>query len=461
ALRQAGFHVNPDVEVETCRADVRNFCHAAMERRHDLPYEIDGVVIKVDDFALQEALGYTAKAPRWAIAFKFPPEEKTTVLREIRIQVGRTGSLTPVAEFDPILVAGSTIARATLHNEDEIKRKGVLVGDTIIVRKAGDVIPEVVGPVESMRDGSELPFHMPKTCPSCGSQAVRPPGEAALRCENINCKAQQHERLRHWVSRGAADIEGLGTETIQALITVGLVSNVADFYALTYEQLANLPLGRQKQDGSEVVFGEVMATKVLANIEASKLRPFARLLFGMGIRHVGATVSELLTARFGTLERLQSASLDELSSVEGVGPQIALSVQSFFGLPENQAVMMRLTDAGLNFVDESADSDTAQTLTGLTFVLTGALSALTRTEASAQLKKLGAKVTGSVSKKTDYLVAGEDAGSKYDKAISLGVPVLDESALLRIIETGQLLSSSDDVLDRSSTKDLTDKKDAF
>jgi len=291
ALCEAGFHVNPDVEVLTCRKDVHAFCKAALEKRYDLPYEIDGVVIKVDNFVLQEALGYTAKAPRWAIAFKFPPEEKTTILREIRIQVGRTGTLTPVAEFDPVLVAGSTIARATLHNEDEIARKGILIGDTIIVRKAGDVIPEVVGPIESLRDGTEIAFHMPTHCPSCGTAVYRDEDEAALRCENINCEAQRTERLRHWVSRGAADIEGLGTETINALIAAGMVSNVADFYTLSFEQLHNLPLGRTKADGSEVTFGEVMANKVLANIEASKSRPFPRLLFGLGIRHVGTTIS--------------------------------------------------------------------------------------------------------------------------------------------------------------------------
>jgi len=440
ALKQAGFHVNPDVAVRASRADVHAFCTAALNKRHDLPYEIDGVVVKVDNFALQEQLGYTAKAPRWAIAFKFPPEEQTTVLREIRIQVGRTGTLTPVAEFDPVLVAGSTIARATLHNEDEIARKGVLVGDTIIVRKAGDVIPEVVGPIESLRDGTQAPFHMPAQCPSCGSEVHRTPGEVALRCENINCPDQRIERLRHWVSRGAADIEGMGTETINALIAADLLRNVADFYTLTYEQLRDLPLGRTKQDGSEVTFGEIMAKKVLATIEESKTRPFARLLFGLGIRHVGTTVSEQLTDHFTTLDALMAASEEELSSLDGVGPQIAYSCKNFFSLPENRAVLQKLVDAGLNFENQAASADDMpeQTLAGLTFVLTGALENLTRTEAATELKRLGAKVTGSVSKKTSYVVAGADAGSKYDKAIALEVPVLDEAALLRIIETGQI-----------------------
>ena len=438
ALRQAGFHVNPDVETKAGREAVHAFCKAALEKRHDLPYEIDGVVVKIDSFILQVALGYTAKAPRWAIAFKFPPEEKTTVLREIRIQVGRTGTLTPVAEFDPVLVAGSTIARATLHNEDEIKRKGILIGDTVIVRKAGDVIPEVVGAIESLRDGTETAFHMPTNCPSCGSAVHRIEGEAALRCENINCEAQRAERLRHWVSRTAADIEDLGTETINALIAAGLLCNVADFYSLTYEQLRDLPLGRTKQDGTETTFGEVMAKKVIANIEASKNRPFPNLLFGLGIRHVGATVSELLTERFTTLEALAAASEEELSELDGVGPQIARSCRSFFDLPQNQEILARLKEAGLNFKTETKDNNTEQTLAGLTFVLTGALTELTRTEAAAELKMLGAKVTSSVSKKTSYVVAGEDAGSKYDKALSLGVPVLDEAQLLKIIAEGKI-----------------------
>jgi len=438
ALRQAGFHVNPDVQRSNTRADIHAFCAAAMERRYDLPYEIDGVVVKVDSLDLQQQLGYTAKAPRWAVAFKFPPEEQTTVLREIRIQVGRTGNLTPVAEFDPVLVAGSTIARATLHNEDEIKRKGVLIGDTIIVRKAGDVIPEVVTAIPSLRDGTEREFHMPTRCPSCNSAVHRIPGEVALRCENINCPAQALERLRHWVSRGAADIEDLGIETIVALVDAGLLRNVADFYALTYESLRDLPLGRTRQDGSAQVFGDVMARKVLANIEASKQRPFARLLFGLGIRHVGTTISELLTARFATLADLQVASVDELSAIDGIGPQIARSVQSFFELPENQMVLQRLQDAGLNLKSDVPDATVLQSLAGLSFVLTGTLASLTRSEAATRLKRLGARVTGSVSAKTAYVVAGENAGSKYDKALSLGVPVLSEDNLNQIIADGNL-----------------------
>jgi len=442
ALTRAGFHVNPDVACVHSRAEVREFCERALERRHDLPYEIDGVVIKVDDFALQEQLGYTAKAPRWAIAFKFPPEEKTTVLREIRVQVGRTGTLTPVAEFDPVLVAGSTIARATLHNEDEIARKGVLVGDTIVVRKAGDVIPEVVEPVLSLRDGTERRFVMPSRCPSCGTPVARIPGEAALRCENISCPAQLEARLRHWVSRGAADIEGLGTETIGALISAGLVRDIASFYELGFEELRDLGLGRRRQDGSEQTFGAVMARKVLDNTEASKQQSFPRLLFGLGIRHVGATISELLTAHFPSLDALRVAAPEDLGAIDGVGPQIAASCRAFFAVPENEAVLARLETAGVNFaLDEAAMAAVgagARPLEGLTFVLTGALENYTRDSAGSALKALGAKVTGSVSKKTSYVVAGADAGSKYDKAVALDVPVLDEADLGQILEAANL-----------------------
>src|SRR5574340_973268 len=269
-LSRAGFRVNPDIEFAPSSAAVRAFCERAIGRRSDLPYEIDGVVVKLDSFALQDELGFTSKAPRWAIAFKFPPEEKTTVLREIRVQVGRTGALTPVAEFDPVVVAGSTIARATLHNEDEIRRKGVLIGDTIVVRKAGDVIPEVVGPVERLRDGSEREWRMPATCPSCGSSVWREEGEVVPRCTNAGCPAQRLERLGHWASRGALDIEGMGVEIVSRLVEQGLLHDVADYYSLTFEQLEALDLGRVKKDGTPVRLGSVMARKLMASIEASK-----------------------------------------------------------------------------------------------------------------------------------------------------------------------------------------------
>ena len=266
-LREAGFRVNPDVEVCDDDEAVRAFCRRALGRRDDLPYEIDGVVVKVDSVALQEELGYTSKAPRWAIAYKFPPEEKTTVLEEIRVQVGRTGVLTPLAEFAPVTVAGSTIARATLHNEDEVRRKDVRVGDTIIVRKAGDVIPEVVGPVLGMRPADAQPWRMPAACPSCGGPVWREAGEVAVRCTNVACPAQRLERLVHWASRGAADIDGMGSEIVSRLVESGLLGDIADYYSLTVDQLAGLEMGRLRQDGSAVVLGSTVAEKLMAAVD--------------------------------------------------------------------------------------------------------------------------------------------------------------------------------------------------
>jgi DNA ligase (NAD+) len=437
-LRTAGFRVNPDIRTCGTRQLVKEFCLEAMETRHDLPYEIDGVVIKVDSFAMQDELGFTAKAPRWAIAFKFPPEERTTVLREIRVQVGRTGALTPLAEFDPVLVAGSTIARATLHNEDEVRRKDVRVGDTIIVRKAGDVIPEVVGPVVGLRPAGAPPWSMPAVCPSCGGPTWRPEGEVVSRCTNVACPAQRWERLGHWAGRGAMDIEGLGYEIIGRLIEAGLVRDVSDFYTLTPETLAGLDLGRVKQDGTPVRLGPIVAAKIHANITASKDRPLARVLFGLGIRHVGSTVSEQLATSFRSLDALRAADGDRIASVDTVGPTIASSVSAFFDNPDNVAVIERLRALGVRLSDEGRVAEALPaTLAGLTFVLTGGLERFTREEASARLKALGAKVSGSVSAKTSFVVAGADAGGKLDRAIELGVPVLDEAELVRTIESGE------------------------
>ena len=437
-MRTAGFRVNPDIETCDTRERVKAFCLRAIERRHGLPYEIDGVVVKVDSFALQDELGFTSKAPRWAIAFKFPPEEKTTVLREIRVQVGRTGALTPLAEFDPVLVAGSTIARATLHNSDEVARKDLRLGDTIIVRKAGDVIPEVVGPVVGLRPEGAVPWKMPTHCPSCASPVWRPPGEVVTRCTNVACPAQRWERLGHWAGRGALDIEGLGYEIIGRLVEVGLVCDVSDFYTLDEEALASLDLGRVKKDGSPVLLGPVVSAKLAANIDASRDRPLARVLFGLGVRHVGATVSEQLARAFRSLSALSSASEEEIAAVEGVGPIIAASIAEFLRVPENVAVLERLSERGVRMSDEGRmPAARPATLAGLTFVLTGGLERFTRDEASAALKEWGAKVSGSVSAKTSFVVAGSDAGSKLARALELNVPVLDETALLRIMETGE------------------------
>lgn len=439
-LRASGFHVNPDVALCATPGEVRAFCESVAEKRSVLPYDIDGVVVKVNSFAMQRELGFTAKAPRWAIAYKFPPEEKTTVLRDITVQVGRTGAITPVAELDPVRVAGSTVARATLHNLDEVRRKDVRVGDTVIVRKAGDVIPEVLGPVLSLRPEGARAWEMPATCPSCGSPIVREEGEAAFRCVSMDCPAQALERLLHWASRGAMDIDGMGEEIVARLVESERVRDVADYYSLTEYELATLETGRTNKEGEPIRLGSTIAAKLIAAIEASKARPLARVLFGLGIRHVGKTTGEQLAAAFPSMERLMEATEEQLAEVEGVGGVIAQSIRAFFGNEDNREVIHRLGRMGVSLEDAAVHDETPQTLAGITFVLTGSLteSGMTRDEAGARLKAMGAKVSGSVSKKTGYVIAGEAAGSKYDKAVSLGVPVLDEADLLRLLEAGSL-----------------------
>lgn len=441
-LRKAGFHVNPDVRLCTTAEEVRGFCRECLDRRESLPYEIDGVVVKVNDFARQRAMGFTARAPRWAIAFKFPPEEKTTLLRDITVQVGRTGALTPVAELVPVVVAGSTVARATLHNLDEVHRKDVRVGDTVIVRKAGDVIPEVLGPVLSLRSPEARIWEMPSVCPSCGSPVVRDPGEVAFRCISIDCPAQALERLLHWASRGALDIDGMGEEIVSRLVESGRVADVADYYSLSEEELASLDMGRVKADGEPVRLGHTVAKKLVAAIEASKGRSFARVLFGLGIRHVGKTTAEAIAAAYPSMDALAAAGEDELAGIYGVGPKVAHGMWLFFRTPDNTSVIERLRAAGVTMADEAVavGEEVPQVLAGLTFVLTGTLthSGMTRDEAGARLKAMGAKVSGSVSKKTSFVVAGENAGSKYDKAVALDVPVLDEAQLLNLLETGEV-----------------------
>lgn len=460
-LREAGFSVNASVARCTSPAEVHAFCADALAHRGDLDYDIDGVVVKVDGFDQQADLGFTARAPRWAIAFKFPPEEKTTVLREIRIQVGRTGVLTPVAEFDPVTVAGSTIARATLHNLDEIRRKDVRVGDTIIVHKAGDVIPEVVGPVLDKRPADAVEWDMPEACPACGSPMVHEGDEVAYRCVSLDCPAQLKERLIHWVSRGCMDVDGLGDEFIDKMIEAGLLRDVADFYTLDADSIAALDTGRTyaKDDkkkgvaaGDPIKVGHTIAGKVMDELVRSKAQPLSRVLFALGIRHVGKSVAEVLAQRFLTIDALAAASEEDIAACEGIGPKIAASVREFLSVSENLEVLQRLREAGLALEENlgavvaqaaqetgvDADLAAGQPLDGLTFVLTGTLVNRTRDEAGAALKLLGAKVSGSVSKKTSYLVAGPKAGSKLTKAESLGVPVLDEEALERILATGEV-----------------------
>jgi DNA ligase (NAD+) len=450
-LRQAGMSVNPHVRLCLTASEVSEFCAQAIEQRDALPYEIDGVVVKVDDFALQGSLGFTAKAPRWAIAFKFPPEERTTLLRRIVVQVGRTGVLTPVAEFDPVLVAGSTVSRATLHNLDEVHRKDVRIGDTIIIRKAGDVIPEVLGPVPTLRPPGAEPWQMPERCPSCGSPAYRDLDGVAIRCVLAECPAQRLERLAHWVSRGAMDIDGMGPKVIEKLVDAGLLPDVAAIYGLSVQQLAELPTGEEKyatpmsRERREavgdyqtvpVLLGQVMAEKLHAQIAASKAQPLSRVLFGLSIRNVGRTVADALAGAFGSLDALAEASPEALGAIDGVGPVIAESIARFFATSPNRQILARLAAAGLTLEEEAVIGE--KPLLGLTFVLTGTLERQAREAAESKLKALGAKASSSVSAKTSYVVAGPGAGSKLARALELGIPVLDEEGLEQVLATGNL-----------------------
>ncbi len=449
-LSSCGFSVNPHAQRCVCAKEVHDYCARALKNRSSLDYDIDGVVVKVDSFAFQDQLGFTARAPRWAIAFKFPPEQKQTVLREIRIQVGRTGVLTPVAEFDPVLVAGSTIARATLHNIDEVRRRDVRVGDTIVVHKAGDVIPEVVGPV---LEGNLAALHfarpvwdMPHTCPACGSSVVREDDEVAYRCVSLDCPAQASQRLIHWCSRKAMDIDGLGSELIGRLIEQGYVKDVADYYdKLTLDNLSTLDTGRRydttnklHKQGDAVRVGKKIASKIIAQLNKSKQAGLARVLFGLGIRHVGASVAELIVATYPNLESLLHANKEEIASIDGVGPKIAAALVDFLHIPQNMEVLIRLKSAGVVLSAPAQKAKLPQSLTGYTFVLTGTLENLSRTAAGDALKALGAKVSGSVSRKTSFVIAGEQAGSKLDKARELGVCVIGRKELDEILSTQKL-----------------------
>ncbi|MEX2554944.1 MAG: NAD-dependent DNA ligase LigA [Actinomycetota bacterium] len=420
-LREAGLRVSTNVKEAKTLEEVQGFIEHWHEHRHDLDHEIDGVVVKVNQISAQEELGYTSKAPRWAIAYKYPPEEQTTRLRKIEIHIGRTGAATPYAVLDPVHVGGVTVTSATLHNMDEVARKDIRPGDFVIVRRAGDVIPEVVGPIPERRPRSLKKWKMPDRCPSCGSEIVREEGEAVAYCTGIDCPSQRVERIFHFAGRGALDIEGLGYQTIIELAERALVKDVGDVYALTDEQIATLEGFKDKK-----------IANLRKSIEASKTRPLARLLTGLGIRHVGGTVAEQLASHFGSLEALEAASEEEINAVEGIGEVIAHSVHEFFTQPRNRAVLDKLKRAGLRTADERKAVRQTE-LTGKVVVMTGGLSSMSRDEAREALKEAGAKVTDSVSKKTDLVVVGENPGSKADKAVSLGVPTIDEKELMKLL----------------------------
>ena len=433
-LRGWGLPVSGLYKVVPDMAGVREYIAYYAEHRHDPPYEIDGVVVKIDQIALQRLLGSTSRAPRWAIAFKYAPEEVTTRLLDIQVNVGRTGRVTPFAVMEPVKVSGSTVDRATLHNADEVKRKGVLIGDMVILRKAGDVIPEVLGPVADLRTGDEREFVFPADCPSCGTRLAKGEDEADWRCPNTRaCPAQLRERLFHLAGRGAFDIEVLGYEAVSALLDCGLVTDEGDLFALTTERLETCPFFMVKQGTLSA-----NATRLLVNLDQARTRPLWRILVALSIRHVGPTAARALAAEFGSLDAIEAASTDALAAVDGVGPTIAASLRDWFTEDWHRAIVAKWRDAGVRLADPDFDPTraAARLLAGVSVVVTGTLADFSRDEAGEAIRAAGGKVTSSVSKKTSFVVAGENAGSKYDKAVELGVPILDEAAFRVLLAEG-------------------------
>lgn len=417
------FKVNPKRRMCSGIEQTLAFCREWESQREALPYEIDGVVLKVDSVAQQQRLGYTAKAPRWAIAFKYAARQVETEVIDITVQVGRTGALTPVAHLTPQVVSGVTVSRATLHNEDEIARVGLQIGDTVIVERSGDVIPKVVR--VKMQGTHRRPFRMPKTCPVCEGRIVREEGEAASRCINVNCPARLKESIRHFASRGVMNIDGLGDALIDQLVDTGMVQGVADLYDLTAEQLANLER-----------MGPKSAANIVRNIDRSRGLSLPRVISALGIRFVGERTAELLASHFGSMDKIAAASVDELQQAEEVGPKVAESIHAFFREPHNRHLLERLKAANLMF-EHTIKQRKDGPLTGMTFVLTGTLPRMTREDAKATIEAAGGKVAGSVSRKTTWVVAGEDAGSKLDKARALRIPVITEDELLAMLVGGR------------------------
>ncbi len=428
-LRDLGLPINPHIERLTEIDAVADFCHRMLDQRHSLGYEIDGAVVKVDDLAQRAEMGFTSKAPRWAIAYKFPPEERTTVLQRIMVSIGRTGRATPFAVLEPVFVGGSTVGLATLHNQDEVARKDVRPGDTVIVRKAGDVIPEVVGPVLAKRKRGARRWKFPTDCPACGSPLVRLEGEADHHCVNVECPEQRVQRIVHFAGRGSMDIEGLGEERVRQFVDAHLLVDAGDVYSLTVDQL--LPLERMAAKSAE---------NLVAGIQASRTRGLARVLVGLGIRHLGPTAAQAVSRALGNLDRIEAASVEELTAVDGVGHVIAESVQRFFAVDRNRLVVEKLRHAGVDLTAPKAAAPVlppgAASLDGTTFVLTGGLEGFTREEAQAEIEARGGKVTSSVSKKTGFVVVGDSPGTKLAKAEQLAVPILDEAGFVDLLANG-------------------------
>jgi len=425
-LQKMGFRVNPNRKLCESLPEVAEYYEHWDTERLNLPYMTDGVVVKINSFALQEQLGFTQKFPRWAVALKYPAEEAPTRVENISVNVGRTGALTPLAEMRPVQLAGTTVSRATLHNSDRVAQLDIRVGDTVIVRKAGEIIPEVLRVIPELRPAEAKQFQMPTHCPVCNQPVVRPAGEAVTRCVNASCPAILRGAIEHWVSRDALDINGMGEKLVRQLVDRGLVHSVADLYDLTSERLETLER-----------MGKKSAQKLVRAIAQSKTKPWSRVLYGLGIRHVGSVNAQLLTEQFPTVEKLAEAEPDAIASVYGIGSEIAQSVYQWFRIPANQTLISRLKAAGLQLVAEVETNPTPvskQPFSGKTLVITGTLPTLKRDEAKALIQKAGGKVTDSVSKKTDYLVVGEEAGSKLEKAEALGIPRLSQAQLLEMLE---------------------------
>jgi DNA ligase (NAD+) len=420
-LKEQGFKVNPHHRLFKDIEEVIRYCREWQQSRFDLPYATDGIVVKVNSLSLQRELGATMKTPRWAMAFKYPPEQARTVILDIILRVGRTGVLTPTAILRPVRLAGTTVTKATLHNEDIIRDKDIRIGDTVLVHKAGDIIPEVLEVILEERPEGAAPYQMPGECPACGSGVVRPEGEAAVRCVNAACPARFREGLIHFVSRGAMDIAGLGPAVIGQLLSAGLVISPADLYRLQKEDL--VPLERM---------GEKSAQNLLEAISKSRQNPLHRLIFALGIRHVGERAGKILAQRYGSMEKIMEAPFEELVNIPEIGPRIAGSIKEFFADPGNRRLVEELAGLGLNMeAGLRADLDRPGAFQGKTVVLTGGLKQFTRQEAQQLVERLGGRVSSSVSKKTDLVVAGEDPGSKYEKAVKLGIQVIDEEEFVR------------------------------
>lgn len=421
-LKDLGFKMNPNVRVCRGLKAVTDFCEEFEEKRDKLDYEIDGIVVKVNDLAAQKKLGATMKSPRWAIAYKFPPQQKETVIESISVQVGRTGTLTPVAHLKPVRLGGVIVKNSTLHNEDEITRKDIRIGDHVIVQRAGDVIPQVVKVLREKRDESAKTFHMPKHCPVCRGDVYREEGEAAIRCINSSCPAKLKESVRHFASRQAMDIEGMGEALADELVESGLVKDLSGIYYLDKSGILKL---ERKADKS--------ADNILAAIEASKTRGLDRVMFALGIPNVGRRAAELLAESFGDIDAIMKASDDSLMAIEGIGPKIAASVTAYLKDKPNRHLIERLRKAGVSLSSKKLEVRSKGKLAGKTFVFTGTLAGMSREEAEAKVKALGGKATSSVSKKTDYVVAGAEPGSKYDKAEKLGVKILSEQRFISLL----------------------------